>query len=355
MRPSDRIGRLRRAARLCLVLGLVLGVVGVALHPAGGPVEYATRGFATGGGGGGGGGGSMGGGTENVTVNMTDAAPFFDPANLSLTAGGAVDLTVHNLGQYNHTFTLAALGNFTIPQSYSPAQLDSFFAKNGTLVNLSVAPGGTGFANISLSRSAAGATLEFVSLVPYQFQAGMFGTARVTSGVSGGTFALSLQTASNQLLFVPDTLVIQNTTSFPISVSVQVSNLGTTTHTFTLAAQNNLTLNPTNFTTFFQTHPPLTNVQVPTTSGVVVYANFTITAKGAYQFICEVPGHFSGGMYGWLYVGWAPTPPPAPPGSELIDTPILLGAGALLALAVVFTLAGTFAGRFPRQPGEGHH
>lgn len=351
MPPRDRVGRLRRAARLCFVLGLVLGVVGVALHPANGPVGYATRGFATGGGGGRGSGALI---VENVTINMTDSAPFFDPANLSLTAGDTVDFTLHNLGSYAHTFTLAAVGNFTIPSSYSPAQLNSWFAKNGSLVNVSVAPATSATANVSIPTSDAGVALEFVSLVAYQFQAGMSGTVRVGSGVSSGTFALSVQTASSALAFVPNVLVIQNTTNFPITVSVAVSNLGTTTHTFTLTGQNNLTLNPSNFTTYFQTHPPLANVQVPTTSGQVVYANFTITGKGAYQFICEAPGHYNAGMDGWLYVGWAPTPPPPPPGTAIVDTPVLLGAGALLGVAVLFTLASTFVGRFPRSPGDGH-
>lgn len=349
MRSHDRVGRLRRAARLCLVVGLVLGVVGVALHPADGPVGYATRGLATGGGGHG------LGAVENVTVNMTDASPYYDPANLSLTAGDTVDFTLYNLGQYPHTFTLAAVGNFTIPTSYSPTQLNAWFAKNGSLVNVNVAPGSNATANVSLPVSDSGAALEFVSLVPYQFQSGMYGTARITSGVSAGAYGLTIQTASNALAFVPDMLVVQNATSFPITVSVAVSNLGSTSHTFTLAGQNNLTLNPSNFTTYFQTHPPLANVQVPQSAGPVVYANFTITGKGAYQFICEVPGHYQAGMDGWLYVGWVPTPPPPPPGSALIDTPVLIGAGALLGLAVLFTLAATFAGRFPRSPGTGHH
>ncbi|MCI4337020.1 MAG: hypothetical protein L3K17_07515 [Thermoplasmata archaeon] len=363
MPSSDRAHRLRRVARLCLILGLVLGLLGVAWHPAGGPVEYATRGYSNGGGGGGGG-GTGGGGTgtgghsrENVTLNATDRPPFFTPGNLSLIAGDTIGFTVHNLGAYDHTFTLSTLGNFSIPQNDSPGQLYGFFEKNGSLVNLSVAPGATGYANLSLPSSDSGATLEFVSVVPFQFQAGMFGLARIVSGAASGTYSLSVQTASSALAFVPDVLVIQNATTFPISVAVQVSNLGSTQHTFSLAGQNNYSLSPNNFTKYFATHPPLTSVQVPATPGQVVWANFTITGKGAFEFICEIPGHYSlpSGMFGWLYVGYAPAPPPPPPGSALVDTPFLLGAGALLGLAVLFTLAATFVGRFPRQPGEGHH
>lgn len=97
-------------------------------------------------------------------------------------------------------------------------------------------------------------------------------------------------------------------------------------------------------------------MNLPTTPGQTVWANFSIAGKGAYEFICTISGHFSAGMLGWLYVGWAPAPPPTPPGTALVDVAFLIGGGALLLLSVLLTLVATFVGRFPRSPPKsGYH
>ncbi len=342
MSPSDRAGRLRRLSRGSLVLGVVLLLAGVALYPASTGPERATRltgpGVAT----------LSAGGTQNVSLNATDQ-PAFDPAKVEAVAGTTLAFEVHNTGVYDHTFTVSAVANYTIPPTLTPAELESFFQANGSLLNLSVPAGQTAFANLSVPARDAGATFEFVSLVPYQFQAGMAGFLQVTSAVAGEGYALSTQT-TDSLRFVPDTLLIPNATQFPITVSVEVTNAGTTPHTFTIEGQSNNTLLTSNFTTYFTSHPPLSRVQVPTTSGSPVWANFTVTGKGAFEFICEIPGHFAGGMFGWLYVGFSPAPPPAPPSSAIVDGGFLLAAGSLLGLAVLLTLVATFVGRFPRRP-----
>ena len=348
MHPRDTAGRLRRLARLSVLGGILLLLGGVALYPAQTGPEIATQSTEAG--------AHLlaGSGPVNVSVNATDA-PAFDPSTIIGTAGSTLSLTVHNTGTYLHTFTISAVANFTLPATLTPSELSAFFTANGSLVNLSVPAGATAFATLSLPAKDAGASSEIVSLVPYQFQSGMFGTLKVGYGASAGGFSLSTQT-TDSLRFVPADLAITNATQFPISISVEIVNAGTTLHTFTVEGQNNNTLEPGNFSTYFETHPPLANVNVPTTSGVPVWANFTITGKGAYEFICEVPGHFAGGMYGWLYVGYTPAPPPAPPSSALLDVGFLAGAGGLLALAVVLTLVATFVGRFPRAPkGPSHH
>jgi uncharacterized cupredoxin-like copper-binding protein len=344
--PAEGVGRLRRAARLAVVTGVVLLLAGVALYPArSGPEiarEIETSAAAP-----------AAAAPVTITVNATDQ-PAFDPSTIVGTAGTTLTLSVHNAGAYPHTFTISAVANFTIPAAWSPAQLDAFFAANGSLVNLSLAPGSTAVANLSLPLSDAGDTFQIVSLTPYQFQSGMAGSFQVAYATSAGAYALTTQT-TDSLLFVPASLAIPAATHFPITVSVQVENAGSTLHTFTIEGQENNTLESGNFSTYFQTHPPLANVNVPTTPGVPVWANFTITAKGAYEFICEVSGHFAHGMYGWLYVGYTPSPPAAPPSTALLDVSFLVGAGALLGLAILLTVVATFVGRFSRPPrGPAH-
>ena len=333
-----RAGRLRALARLCAVGGVVLLLAGIALWPGTARPDVAVRTFATGGGGG------TGGGSENVTVNVTDSG--FDPQNVTVFAGDHVTFTVDNLGAYNHTFTLATIGNLTLSRGWTPDELTAFFARNGSLVNVSVAPGTDASAEVTLPTSDAGVSFEFVSLVPYQFQAGLFGFVHATYASSAGSYGLETNT-TNGLRFVPDALAIPDAASFPITVSVEVVNAGNIGHTFWIEGQDNNTLLSGNFSTYFSSHPPLAAVDVPSSTGGAVWANFTITGHGTFEFICTVPGHFAGGMFGWLYVGYLPAPPPAPPSSALVDVAVLAGAGGLLGVALLLTVIGTFTGRFP--------
>ncbi|HZY91333.1 MAG TPA: hypothetical protein VFG07_00955 [Thermoplasmata archaeon] len=343
MRTSDGAGRLRRLARGGWVLSVLFLLVGVAMYPAHATPEVATYTLATKGV------SAAVAGPVNASVNATDQ-PAFTPSRIAVAAGTTLGLEVHNAGVYNHTFTVTRVANFTLPPTWSPHQLNAFFAANGTLVNLTLAAGQTAFANLSIPLSDAGASFEFVSLTPYQFQDGMSGTLAVAYPTSAGAYDLTTQTTDN-LRFLPSSLVIPNATQFPITVSVEVSNAGTTLHTFTIEGQNNNTLLPGNYSQYFAAHPPLSTVNIPTTTGTPVWANFTITGKGAYEFICEISGHFQGGMFGWLYVGYTPLPPPPPPSSAIVDSVFLVGAGALLGIALLLTVVATFVGRFPRSPG----
>ena len=341
-------GRLRRFARFSLVLGLALGLLGLGFYAGADHPETASVGYATA--------ASSALSSANLTVNATDAPPYFSPGNLTVVEGVPTEVVVHNLGSFDRTFTLSKVANFTIPRSDSPQALDAFFAANGSFANVSIPAGATAYANLSFPTADAGSAFEFVSLVPYQFQAGALGFVHVGYSTSAGTFQLSVQT-TDSLSFVPDTLVLPNATTYPVSVSVEVTNAGSTQHTFWIEGQDNNSLNPANFSTYFTSHPPLADVNVPTTPGAPVWANFTITGKGAFEFICTVPGHFRlpTGMYGWLYVGWVPTPPPPPPSSAIVDTAFLAGAGVLLAVGVLLTVVATFGGRFPRQPSTSSH
>ncbi len=285
-----------------------------------------------------------------VTVNLTDT-PRFVPHALLGTSNSTLTVLLVNQGSYSHTFTVSRVPHFVLNTSWTPTQLSAWFAANGSLANVSVAPGQEMYANVSLNASVGGDSFEFVSLVPFQFQAGMYGFLNVTN--SGPGLLLSENTTDG-LQFVPNQLAA-SPAHYPASVDVLVTNTGSLGHTFTLAAQANYTLSPANFTQYFATHPPLVSVDVPSGAGLTVWANFTVLAPGVYQYICEVPGHFASGMTGNLYVGVPVPAPPTPPSTAVVATWVLAGSAALLGIGVALAVVASFTGRFPRRPGGGAH
>lgn len=291
--------------------------------------------------------------TVNLTVNLTDQ-PGFSPAFLAVPAGSSVSIYLDNIGNYTHTFTLSARSDVVLSTSLSPAQLYGFFQSNGSLANVSLAPGAQGWANVTFNASASGpASFEFVSVVPYQFQAGMWGFLNLTS--TGPGLVLSENT-TNAPGFVPNVLSAVPA-HYPSNLNVLVTNVGDLPHTFTVVPQSNVSLLPSNFTAYFTQHAPLVSSDVPPSPGGSSWANFTIVGPGIYQYICEIPGHFAAGMYGYLYVGVAPPAPPTPPSTGVVDAWVLGGTTALLGIGVVLAVVAAYSGRFPRHPGshQGHH
>jgi len=288
---------------------------------------------------------------ENVTVNLTDR-PSFSPQFVTVPAGTSVALHLVNTGLLNHTFTLAKRPNVRIPSGLTPSQLDSFFAENGTLANVSLAPGADGWANLTFNSSEGFDSFEFASVVPYQFQAGMWGLLNLSSTAPG--LELS-ESTTNTPGFLPDVLGA-SPAHYPIVIAVLVTNQGSLGHTFTLAPQSNVSLSPTNYSDYFSDHAPLVNANVPALTGGTAWANFTISAPGVYEYICEISGHFAAGMYGFLYVGVpVPTPPP-PPSTAIVDGWVLAGSAILVGIGVLFVGVASLAGRFPpRTSPPGHH
>jgi uncharacterized cupredoxin-like copper-binding protein len=329
-------GPLRRALPW-LVASLLVGTVGLPSVAALGSLPQAPLiGYAR-----------AAASNSTVGVNLTDA-PAFSPQFLNVAAGSTVDLHLANVGHFNHTFTLEKTPNARLAPTASPAEVYQFFQRNGTLANVSLAPGHAGWANLTFNASSALSSFEFASVVPYQFQAGMWGLLNVTS--VGPALRLSDNTTNN-LQFVPSFLGA-SPAHYPVAIDVLVTNEGSLGHTFTLAAQSNYTLSPANFTTYFGQHPPLTSVTVPSGAGATVSANFTVPGPGVYEFICEIDDHFASGMYGFLYVG-VPVPalPPAP-STAVVEVWLLVGAAVLVGIGVTLAALASFTGRFPRPPGS---
>jgi uncharacterized cupredoxin-like copper-binding protein len=337
----------RTLTRALAVAALSLLVIGGALTATGSPVprvEY-VRAQATGGNPGGGNGATL-------SVNLTDAGTF-SPDALTAVAGSTVTFALRNTGAYDHSFTLSKVANLTLNRSWSPSQLYMFFASNAS-ENVTLAPGASSNVTLGIPATWASGSFEFVSIVPYQFQAGMLGFLNVTGSGGGLSATITDQTATSALAFVPDSIAI-NATSFPLAVTIQVSNLGTTGHTWTLIAQPNVNMTPSGFTSYFQAHPPAVNLAVPTSPGVSVTANFTLTAKGTYEYICTIPGHFAAGMFGFLYVGVPLPAPPAVPSTAIVAGWALAGAGAILGISVALAAGAAYVGRLPPKVAQPRH
>jgi uncharacterized cupredoxin-like copper-binding protein len=297
--------------------------------------------------------GGPGGGSATIEVNLTDNATF-SPNSLSALAGTSVTFVLHNLGHYPHSFTLSDQANFTLNRTESPAGVYAYFAAHSA-INQSVAPTSSVNVTFGIPATWAGGSFEFVSVVPYQFQAGMSGFLNVTSSSATGGFLITDQTAASALAFTPAEIQV-NATSFPVRIEVQVSNLGSATaHTWTLVAQPNTNMTAGGFTSYFQQHPPAVSLNVPASAGVPVFGNITLPSKGVYQYLCEIPGHFAAGMYGFLYVGVAPPAPVALPSTAIVAWWALAGAAVVLAVGGLLALSASFVGRFPPKAKTGRH
>ena len=291
-------------------------------------------------------------GNSTATVNLTDA-PRYVPSTLLANASATLSVHLVNLGSYAHSFTLSNVPDFSLNSSWTPTQLYAFFQANGSLANVSVAPGQSAWANVTFNSTVGGDSFEFVSVVPYQFQAGMYGTIDVAS--SGPPLQLSENT-TDQYQFVPAVLAAAPP-HYPVTLSVLVTNTGALGHTFTVSPLSNFTLSPANFTQTFASHPPLVSAAINSGAGSTAFANFTVRAPGVYQYICTIPGHFANGMTGFLYVGVTPPPPTPTPSTALVESWVLLGSGILLGIGVLLGATAAYLGRFPRKvesPG-GHH
>lgn len=336
--PTDRAsGRWRRPLAWILAGLLLATIVAPASGTAIDRVHFApTVGYAR-----------PGVVTVNLTVNLTDA-PAFVPHSISVPSDSRVSIHLVNVGGYTHTFTLANQSGVVLNRSWTPAQLDQYFATNASQRNVSLAAGGRAYANLTFPSSNLSRSFEFVSVVPYQFQAGMWGFLNVSANST--PLLLSIAT-TNGLAFQPALLSASPANpQGPANLHILVRNLGGTfPHTFTVAPETNVTITSPGY---FAGHPPLANVTVNASATATAWANFTVPGPGIYEFICTVLGHFAAGMLGFLYVGVPPPSPPPPPSGAIVESWVLAGSGIVLGVGLVLALVGGLSGRFPRPPGS---
>lgn len=283
-----------------------------------------------------------------VNLTMTDA-PSFSPRSIIAAPGQNVSIHLNNTGHLPHSFTLSSASGPPLNRSWTPSELNASFVAHPPTVNITVPPGShAAWANLTIPLGDSFDSFEYVSQVPYQFQAGMWGFLNISSDTP--PLVLSENT-TNSLSFQPAALAA-SPTHFPANVQVDLTNLGTLGHTFTLAAESNVTI-PT--IGYFKDHPPLANVTIPASAGGTAVASFTIPAAGVYEYVCTVPGHFTSGMFGFLYAGVPVPAASAPPSTAIVETWVLAGSAVLLGIGVMIAIVGSFTGRFPRSPSPPHH
>ena len=268
------------------------------------------------------------------SVNTT--ALGYAPSSLAVPTDRSITLTIHNLdANATHTFTVYAKANTTIPTNTTPEALDALFAPaNSSLVNVSLAPGA--WANWTYNFSQP-ASYEFLSLVPYQFQAGFYGFLNASSG-AGSIYSLNTS-AYDSLRFIPSTLVAPP----GATVVFHVTDRGTV-HTFTIDSisnDTNLTVGQALPTTDPGLQNPLVDLHLSTTGTTYTSAPVTFPKHGVFWFVCTIPGHFQAGMYGFLYVGSTPTPPTTIPTQvNVLQVGIIAVSAVILGVAAFVLLAG---------------
>jgi uncharacterized cupredoxin-like copper-binding protein len=286
----------------------------------------------------------------SFAMNLTDA-PAYVPRYLNATVSGTVNVSVdlHNTGSVTHTFTVVNASNSStvLNRSLTPQALTAYFAAYPPSENVSVAGGKSAWANFSFPASSSFRSLEFVSTIPYQFQAGMWGFLNLTP--KGPTVVLT-ENATDSLSFVPNVLSAGPTVHGPVTLDILLVDLGSISHTFTVAPQPNVTLTTIGY---FASHPPLANQSLGPSPPKPIWANFTVPSVGIYEYVCTITGHFAAGMYGFLYVGVPVPPPPPTPSTAIVAIPILVGSAVLLGVGVVLALGTAYLGRLPKKPPAG--
>lgn len=125
-----------------------------------------------------------------VFVNLSATAQLgFSPAQFTVPAGASVHLTVTQLANFPHTFTLSPVANATIPSSDTSAQLNAYFQSHPPIVNLSMGSTPNVPYPVTFTAPAPG-TYEFVCLL--HFSNGMVGEMVTSSGGGSGSTASSL-------------------------------------------------------------------------------------------------------------------------------------------------------------------
>ncbi len=279
--------------------------------------------------------------TQVLSMNLTDA-PSFAPRFLTAAPGTTLDINLTNNGTEPHSFTLSNQSQSGKPlnRSDTPAELNASFALHPPTISVPVPPGASKWANFSIPSNASLDSFEFVSIDPYQFQAGMWGYLNITSSAPPVRI---YENTTDPYSFQPAILAVEHPT-YPVQVKLEVTNLGTFKHTFTLSSQPNVTVSGTSY---FKPNNTLANFIINGTTGAVNYSTFTLAKPGIYEYVCLY--HFSVGMIGYLYVG-VPVPYTPTPSSAIVDTWILAGSAILLGIGVALVAVGGFVGRFPRPP-----
>ena len=135
------------------------------------------------------------------------------------------------------------------------------------------------------------------------------------------------------------------------TINVTVTDADTLPHTFSIVNWEGVQLPLTaDIASVFGAHGALFTVNV-TGSGDVATGSFTSPGPGWYEFVCQEPGHFQSGMYGFIAFGMnlpsnlTVTTAATGPGAA-----VFIIVGTIVALVIITIVLGFVVGR--RQGSE---
>ena len=121
-----------------------------------------------------------------VTVNITATEDLsFVPDSFTVLPGATVHLIVTQAADFEHTFTLSSVANFTLPSSDTPGEVAAFFNAHAPLVNLSLGLTAGTVHSVTFTAPSTPGTYEFVCLVHFPQMTGVMSDSAATPTGSG--------------------------------------------------------------------------------------------------------------------------------------------------------------------------
>ena len=122
----------------------------------------------------------------SVTVNITATSDLsFVPDSFTVLPGETVHLIVTQAADFEHTFTLSSVANFTLPSSDTPGEVAAFFDAHAPLVNLSLGSTAGSVHSVTFTAPSTPGTYEFVCLVHFPEMTGVMSDSAATPTGSG--------------------------------------------------------------------------------------------------------------------------------------------------------------------------
>ena len=266
----------------------------------------------------------------DVFINMTTDGFKFVPDQFRVPANATVHVRIVQKDAAPHSFTVGREKDRTIPTNWTSRQLDTYLMDNNfTDVPIPGVADTVVWSNFTAPSEPG--RYEFACRVPGHFQGGMFGFMIVERR------EVFVNMTTENLRFVPDRFTVAPGTI----VHLRIVQKDSAPHTFTVGKERDrelpTTWNAQQIDSYFVDNN-LTDVAIPAVVDTVVWANFTApTEPGRYEFVCRVPGHFQGGMFGFMIVSEDAGAPPEPGPSIGLVPAIMIGTlGFVLVFAAVY-------------------
>jgi plastocyanin len=129
---------------------------------------------------------------SSVTIDITATTGIsFAPSSFTVSPGESVTVVVTQAANFDHTFTLSSVANFTIPSTDSPSQLAAFFNAHPPLVNLSLGSTAGSQHTATFTAPSTPGTYEFLCLIHFPQMTGVMTDSSSSASSGGGGGGLS--------------------------------------------------------------------------------------------------------------------------------------------------------------------